>query len=165
MKKAIAFLVAILLVCAFSGPAAACEEYADATLTVAEIVNITLVDEGAPGINFGSVIAGTLAAELDQNDYPAITIRTGTENNVEVDLGIRGTITGGSIPLNDWKWAVTATGTKNALNSAYALVQMSVPAGSSRGVWHWVDVPAEATPGDHSCRIFYKSVVTGGGFS
>jgi hypothetical protein len=152
----ISILVAVLLVAVVALPAVAAEEEASTTasVSVGEIVNITLTG----GINFGSVTPPVVDLEpTGQSDgNPAITITVESDTNVNVDISIMGALTSGSLALTNWKYSVTYASTKNSIPDTYAIVYTDVGDGDY-SFYHWIDVPAGTPSGSHQISVSYKA--------
>lgn len=169
MKKRLIFslAIALLLVATLTLPAvAATEDSRTASVTVGAVMSITLTDPPAAGINFGSLTPPiTGAGDVAQSDgTPAIEVVVGSETNVQVDIGIKGTWTSG-LALSNWKYSTTFAGTKTSLLITYVKIYGPLPIGASTSdVYHWIDVPSGTTSGAHSITVNYKVVATGGVF-
>lgn len=141
------------------------EKSVTASVTVSEVVSITLTDTGTEGINFGMLNAGdTHNGDTDQSDgTPAVQVNIGPETNVNVDIGIKGTTTG-ALTLSNWKYSITFAGTPASLTGSYVAVYTNAAAGSSNGFYHWIDLPAITAAGTYNCTVYYKAVKTGSSF-
>jgi hypothetical protein len=172
MKRIIISLIlSLLLVSVFALPVAAQQEQSTtASVSVNEYISITLTDAGDPitgtGINFGSVNPGSTYGDVDQSSgTPAIKVNVGSETNVNVDIGIKGTTVTGTIALAEWKYSTDFAQTDIAgLTVDYVGVYSNVGAGSSNNFYHWITVPAGTIAGSNSITVSYKAVKTGSGF-
>jgi hypothetical protein len=161
-KILISILVALTLVVALGVPAMAAEQSTTATVSVGEVISITLVGS----INFGSVTPPvTDNGTIGQVDLsPAIKVNVGIETNVSVDIGIKGALATGSLALTNWKYSTTFAGSKTSIPSAYGTaVYTSAAAGSSNFFYHWLTVPLGTLSGSHTVTVSYKAVKAGTG--
>ena len=161
-RRLVASLVtAIMLLTAMSVPTMAAEESTvDASVTVTEVISITLSDAAPAGIHFGSVGPDT-PSNLDvdsDNTTPSITVDVGSETNVNVDLQIKGTDFSGTFTVDNAKCSITYGGTKIPLSTDYATIASDIAPGGSQGLWHWLDVPAGTTAGSYSSTFSYKAL-------
>ena len=167
MKKVLTSLALVLmLVAVMAVPAMAAEEVTlPASVSVDQLISITLTDAGTSGINFGSVTPPiTGVGDTDQSDgTPAVGVKVESETNVNVDLGIKGAATG-ALALSNWKYSTTFAGTKTSLPVSYAAFDTDVTPGTSSPVYHWVDVPSGTASGSQGCTVSYKAIATGGSF-
>lgn len=167
MKRLLISLTAVLLLIGIVAlPVQAAQEQSlGASVTVSEVVSITLTDAGTAGINFGTLSAGvTGQGDTDQsNGTPAVKVNVGSETNVSVDIGIKGS-TAGALGLSNWKYSTTFAGTKTSLTGSYLAVYTSKAASSASDFYHWIDVPGGTTAGIYTCTVYYKAVKTGTGF-
>ncbi len=168
-KRLIASLaIALLLAATLSLPAVALEEQTvPASVTVGEVISITLTDAGSAGINFGPQTPPvTGAGDVAQTDgTPAIEVIVGSETNVQVDIGIKGTASTGTLAMDKWKYSTTfGAVTKTSLTISYEKIYGPVGASSVNDVYHWIDVPADTASGSHSITVTYKVIITGGTF-
>ena len=169
MRKSLVFVsivLALSLVFLMVTPAlAANEQPLTASVTVNEVISITLTDTVTPGINFGSVSAGvTGQGDVDQNiSTPAVKVNVNGETNVNVDIGIKGS-TAGTLALTNWKYSTTFAGAKDPIPATYALVYSARSPGSSVDFFHWIDVPGGTAANTYTCTVYYKAVRTGTAF-
>jgi hypothetical protein len=158
-------LVALILVTVMTMPVAAVEEQqVGASVDVNAVVSITLTDAGDSGLDFGAVEPGIedVKEEAQSDGTPAIQVVVESETNIDVDIGIKGAITG-SLALAEWEYS-TAWGdppTTTSLTVSYVKVYTDVGVGSN-AFYHWVDVPAGTAAGSQGCTVYYKAVETGG---
>jgi hypothetical protein len=162
-----ALAIVLLLVFAMSLPAAAAvtEENVNASVTVDGYISITI---NTANIAFGSLEPGTIeeGANGQYDGSPAVTITVQGETNVNVDIGIKGTITSGtSFALSNWLYSkgydkVGITG----LTDSYVKVYDGAVADSVNAFYHWITIPEGTTHGTHSITISYKAVETGTSF-
>jgi hypothetical protein len=166
MKKRLilSLAIALLLIATLALPAVAAEDEQQVTgsVSVGETISITFT--GA--INFGSLSPGDTeisASGQTDNTTPAITITVEDETNINVDIGIKGVITTGSIPLNDWLYGTDFTKTGIGLSTDYAKVYSDVGHGDYK-FFHWITIPSNALAGTHTVEVSYKAVATGTAF-
>ena len=144
-----------------------------ATVTVNEVVNFTVIDNGAAGINFGSVNSGAsnVADAGQTSSVGAVTLTVGAETNVNCMLQVKGAgdfSDGNShtISLGQAKWHYeNMASAAAAMTTTYADVTNSTAgAFSSAEVWHWLSVPSNALSRDLHRELpvsGYTSVETG----
>lgn len=156
-------LIALMLVAAVTTPVLADNEQSTtASVTVNEVVSITL--SGA--IDFGSVTPPvTEQGTTGQGDgSPAITVNVGSETNINVDIGIKGT-TSSDIALSNWKYSKLFDRSDIAgLTTSYVAVYTSAAGSSSNAFYHWITVPTGTAAGPQTATVSYKAVKTGTGF-
>jgi hypothetical protein len=163
-KLIISITLSLMLVAVLAAPAIAAEEEAStsATVTVSEYVNITL----SGSIDFGSVEPSdsvTYEATGQSDGDPAITITVESDTNVNVDIGIKGSVTG-ALALSNWQYSTTHTGTKTAIPASYGTAVYTDQGVGSYAFYHWVNVPLGTPSGAQGCNIYYKAIDTGGTF-
>jgi spore coat protein U-like protein len=155
-KILVSILVALMLVAVMALPAIAAEEEASTTasVSVGEIVNITL----AGSINFGSVTPPVTdqGANGQTDTNPAITITVESDTNVNVDISIMGALTSGTLALSNWKYSGTYAGSKISIPASYSEVYDNVGDGVY-AFFHWIDVPMGTTSGNHQISVSYKA--------
>lgn len=159
----ISILMVLTLITIFVLPAsAAVEQSTDAEVTVLEVVSITLT--GA--IDFGSIMppVAEQGATGQTDGDPAITITVEPETNVNVDIGIQGAITEGSLALSNWLYSTLFDKSDiDGLTGSYAGVYTNVGIGDN-DFYHWITVPGGTPAGSHTVSVSYKAVETGTGF-
>jgi hypothetical protein len=164
MKKLIISLAAIaVLVGVMAVPVMAAEEETSTTASVSvnEVVSISLVDAGGTGNEGIRFNGGTPPIEgqgdKDQTDgTPAIKVKVEPETNVLVDIYIKGTATG-SLALTNWKYSETFAGTKTSIPGAYGTAVYTDEVVGEYDFYHWVDVPEGTPSGSHGCTVYYKA--------
>jgi hypothetical protein len=138
---------------------AASEQQVGASVTVGEVISITLSGPGAGGVSFGTVQPGNLAEATGQSaGTPSISVDVSAETNTDVDISIKGTLGTGTLGLDDWKYCDTHDGTKVGLTDSDVVVYDGATASSNNAFYHWVDVPSDADAGSNSITITYKAV-------
>jgi hypothetical protein len=129
---------------------AASEESVTSTVHVNLIMSITVTDPNADGgIIFSDVVPGTTdqGADGQSDGSPAVEVNTAPENNVNVDIGIKGEISS-DLALENWKYSITFADTKTGLTTSYVKVYDSASPGQSNAFYHWISVPAFTSPGE-----------------
>jgi hypothetical protein len=163
MKRLLVTLVAVsVLILSVALPAYAAEERTiTGTVTVAEIIAVTIHDYGDPGINFNTVAPGTEdnPDEAQDNSTPAIGIVVGPETNVDdLHLHIMGETTG-ALDLSNWKCDITKnpaySGSLPASYTYYTIVDV-IP--TEVPIWCWVDVPLETPADTYTCTYYFKFI-------
>lgn len=161
MKKIlISAVLALMLVGVMVAPAMAADEQSvGASVTVGEVISITLTDAGAAGINFGSITPPVTAqGDVAQSDgTPAIKIVVASETNVNVDISIKGAITGGNLELSNWLYSKDFAKTGiTGLTDSYVGVYSNVGVGNC-DFYHWITVPSGTASGSHTVTVSYKA--------
>jgi hypothetical protein len=140
----------------------------DVNVTVPEIISITLTDAPASGIHFGTVtlLPQNNLPDLGQSQTtPAVQVNIESGTNVQVDIGIMGSIGSDTLSLANWKFSPTFNGPITSLSGNYQTVFLNQTAGSTLcKFWHWLDIPENTSNGPHNCTITYKAVKTGTSF-
>jgi hypothetical protein len=146
-------LLAIMAVPAFADA----EQNVGASVSVGEVISITLTDAGAAGINFGGVSPGSAnVSDVAQSDgTPAIKVAVAPETNVTVDIAIKGAATG-SLALTNWTYSKTFLGTKTSIPDTYGTAVYTGGVGSY-DFYHWVNVPVGTPAGPQGCNVYYKA--------
>jgi spore coat protein U-like protein len=166
MKKRIiaALAITLLLVATLSLPAVALDEQSvTAAVIVDGYISITL----SGSISFGQIEppANEVKASGQSEGNPAITITVASETNVNVDIGIKGTLNSGSLALEYWKYSKDFAKTGiTGLTDSYELVYANVGANSVNPFYHWITVPDGTASGMHTITVNYKAVETGTSF-
>jgi hypothetical protein len=157
--------MSLLLVAILATPAMAAQEQSvGASVSVGEYVSITLADGGThSGLNFSANPDGTPYDDNDQTQTnPAMKVIVGSETNVNVDIGIKGS-TSSALALDSWKYCDTYLGIKAGLTTSYVAVYTNATPGTFN-FYHWVTVPAATPSGSYSATVYYKAVKTATGF-
>lgn len=169
MKKLlISVLTALLLIALLAVPAVAAEDETSTTasVTVGDVVSITI----AGGLNFGSIAPGSdnVDGALAQTaGNPAIEITIVSETNVQVDVGITGNVTSGSLALSNWKYSTQFDKSDIAsLTGPATYVEVYSDQGPSGSdivldFYHWISVPDGTTAGTHTVEVSYKATSIG----
>ncbi len=164
MKKLISSIViALSLVAVMATPAMAADEQSvPATLAVNTFINITLVDAGSSGINFGSVDPGaTSVGDVDQTTTtPAIQVCVAMDTNVLVDIWVKAAVDV-SLDVTHWQCSTTYTAEKIALSPNYSSVYTAAERGDNKAFYHWIDIPEGTMGGSYAGTVYYKAVATG----
>lgn len=164
MKKLlISVILSLLLVTIMAVPAiAAVEQITSASVTVGEVISITL----SGSIAFGSLSPGVseVGATGQSDGSPAININVAPETNVQVDIGIKGAITSGNLALSNWLYSKDFAKTGiTGLTTSYVGVYIDAGDGD-KPFYHWITIPDGTAPGTHTVDVSYKAVETGSGF-
>jgi hypothetical protein len=168
-KLIISITLSLMLVAVLAAPAIADDNDdagVEASVTVNEVVSISLTDAGDSGIDFGSVDTATAnISDIAQSDgVPAIQVVVEPETNVNVDIAVKGFIASGDLTLENWKYSLTYAGTKASLPAVWSTADYENVGDGSYDFYHWLDVPADTTAGLKECYVYYKAVVTGDSF-
>ena len=167
MKKIfISLAVVLALVAVMAVPAMAAEEGTlPASVSVNEVISITLTDEAPDGITFGAVDQSS-TGNSDQvtggfsDTKGSVTVAVDSGTNVNVDMKISGTDFDTSWPISNAKYSLTHTDTKVAMSTTPTVFASNVVPGGSQMLWHWLDVPSGITAGDYSSTFTYTVVKT-----
>jgi len=152
-------LIALMLVAAVATPVlAATEQETTASVTVNQVISISLTDAGSGGINFGPVTPPvTGQGDVAQSSgTPAIKVVVAPETNVAIDINIKGATTS-ALALANWKYSDTFAGAKTALTTSFVQVYDEKAAGSY-DVYHWIDVPTSTASGTHTATVTYQAI-------
>ena len=154
----ISTLVVLVLLFAMALPAAAVDEQSTtASVTVGEVVSITL----SGGIAFGSITPPVTAqgttGQTEPN--PAITITVAPETNINVDISIMGAIvTGSDLALSNWLYSTLFDKSDiDGLTVSYVEVYDNVAASSINAFYHWITLPGGTPAGSHTVTVSYKA--------
>jgi len=162
-KLLISVILSLLLVTIMAVPAIAeVEQTTSASVTVGEVISITL----SGSIAFGSLSPGVseVGATGQSDGSPAININVAPETNVQVDIGIMGEITAGTLELSNWLYSVDFAKTGlTGLTALYAGVYTNVGVGDN-DFYHWITIPGGTASGIHTVDVSYKAVKNGAGF-
>jgi hypothetical protein len=162
-RKIISVIIALVLMMIFALPAAAAvEQTTSASVTVGEVISITL----SGSIAFGSLSPGVseIGATGQSSGNPAISITVAPETNTNVDIGIKGASTSGTLALSNWLYSKDFAKTGIAgLTTSYVGVYTNVGVGDN-AFYHWITVPMGTAPGSNTIDVSYKAVKTGTGF-
>jgi hypothetical protein len=163
MKKRLfaSLLLAVVLIATMAMPAIAEEQSVGASVSVGEVISISLADAGSDSVNFaGGTPPITEQGDTSQLDgTPAVTITVGSETNVNVDISIKGEITGGSLALTNWLYSKDFAKTGiTGLTDTYALVYDAAIPGSVNDFYHWITIPDGTPAGSHAVTISYQAL-------
>jgi hypothetical protein len=159
-----ALAIALLLVATLSLPAiAADEQTVGASVTVTSVISITITDEGATGVTFGSQTSGDDYPDTAANSTTSsIILNVGSETSIYVDLQMSGdNFTSGSniIGITNAKYSLTFAGAKTAMSTSYTEFADNVaPGGFVYYIWHWLTVPSGTAAGAYTSTFRYKAV-------
>jgi hypothetical protein len=166
MKKRliVTLATALILVATLSLPALALVEQtvpASVTVTQPVIISITISGAAAAGIDFGSQLPGAIGVlETHSSDVlPSIVVTLEAGSNDNVTLQIMGTNFGTGFPVTNAKYSLGYAGGKTDMSTTYTPFAPNVGPGSSRPLWHWLDVPSSGvTAGAYSSTFSYKAI-------
>jgi hypothetical protein len=160
-KIIISAVMALMLVAVMVTPVmAATEQSVGASVTVGQVISITLTDAGAAGINFGPVTPPvTEQGDVAQSSgTPAIKVVVAPETNTNVDISIRGTIATGNLALSNWLYSKDFAKTGiTGLTDSYVGVYSAVGAGNY-DFYHWITVPSGTPSGSHTITVSYQAL-------
>ena len=166
-KLIICAFMALILITILAVPAVAQDEKSlTASVTVTDYINLTITDLPDPGINFGSVSAGSdNVSELAQNGAGAVTLTVESDTNVNCNVQIMGSgdfDDGDShtLLLSNAKWSVTdnvsdstpMSTTYSTIGTSTAYVEEVVE------VWHWLSVPNDQYAATYSTTFYYRAI-------
>lgn len=169
MKKTVLLSIGVLsaMIATLTLPVMAAEDTATsiASVTINEIVSVTLADPSSDGVNFGSVNGDTTGnPDLDNNSAAgyAIQVQVGSETNVNVSVNIKGgdftNGSGGTIyisnayfsTLNEYGGAIT-------MDTLYQPLGSVSTGGGNVDVFHWLDIPSATAPGTYQSTFTYQA--------
>lgn len=159
MKKLLMVITLVLL--AGFATSVSDEKTATASVEVNEYLSITVTDNGAAGINFGSLNPGENdTPEIAQNGTGAVTITNDSISNVDVNFYVKGndftgagTLAASNVTYND---SNSQTGELTLANAYGSALQSGVSPGNSAGAWFWLDVPLGQTAGSYNSTFYFK---------
>ncbi len=167
VRSIASLILAMMLVAVMAAPAMAVSDTVPASVTVSEYISFTVTDNGAAGLDFGSLDPGdTDEAEAAQDGAGAVTLVVAAETNVDCDINLKATdFTGpGTIAITNAKYGIT-----NILDSAtafaaadtyYTLDTSTALAAKTVNVWHWLSIPSPQAAGSYSSTFTYQAVKT-----
>ena len=159
----ISLTIVTVLIATIVMPTTAMEYAKDASVTVTEVLDISIADAGADGIQFGTLDPGdTNEPDVDQSmgddTTPALAITINEGTNVSCNVSIKGTDFHGTIPITGASWALTHDGSKNPMSTSYGSVATEVAPLNTVGIWHFLTIPLDAAGGTHSSNFTYEIV-------
>jgi len=155
-----------MLVAVLALPAMAANPSAiTASVAVNEYISCTITDNGAGGLDFGSLDPGTTdEPEADQDGEGAVTVVVAAETNVDCDINVKATdFTGaGTIAITNAKYGTTnvlASATAFAAADTYYTLDTSTAGGAKTvEVYHWLSIPSGQAAGSYSSTFTYQVV-------
>jgi len=158
-------IVAMMLVALMAAPLMAVSGTVPASVTVSEYISFTVTDNGAAGLQFGSLDPGTTdVPEAAQNGTGAVTLTVAAETNVNCDIEVKATdFTGaGTIAITNAKYGITSTLAAAtafaAANTYYTLDTSTALAAKTVNVWHWLSIPSVQEAGSYSSTFTYQAI-------
>jgi len=162
MKKLLISLALVLmLVAVVVMPVMAAEDSRMASVTVNEYKSVTFIDNGAAGLDFGSLNPG--AEKQAEAASPSITIAAAAENNTDVEVFLKGAdfTDGGTNNFavsNAFYYDSNTSASALAMSATYeASAWKTIAAGASLDIYHWLSVPATQTAASYSSTFTYKT--------
>jgi len=162
----ISLTMSLLLVGIMAVPAMAEEDTLSASVTVNEVISVTISDAGSNGVQFGSLNPGTsdspdVAQSTSDSSIPAVTVDINVGTNVNVDVSLKGTDFDTTVPITGGSWTEGAFDAGKAyMTTDYQLVTSGAAAGDSVELWHFLTVPAAAAAGTFGSTYTYEIVAT-----
>ena len=166
MKRTLVSLTIVsVLLAIMAVPVMAVEQGFEASVTVNEVIDVTISDTNDDGIKFGMLAPGDvdkpdIAQSTADDSVPAVTIIINPATNIDCDLGIRGTDFDATIPINN---ASFASGHYNSpkidLSTNDVWFALNQGGGTIR-LWHFLSIPADAAGGTHTCSFTYSVVAS-----
>lgn len=161
----IGLALAVMLAATMAAPAMA-DDYGEitASVTVTEVISVTITDANSDGVNFGTLDQGDtdkpdVAQSTTNSSVPAVVVTMGAENNVSCNVTMKGTDFDATIPIGSAEWAEGAyNAAKNSITTDYALIKSGVAAGEAVDIWHFIDIPLDAAGGTFHSIFTYKAV-------
>ena len=168
MKKIVLLSMGIVsaIIANLTLPVMAAEDTATsiASVTINEIVSVTLADPSADGVNFGSVNDGTTGNPDLDNDSAAgyaIQVQVGSETNVNVSVNIKGEDftngDGGTIFISNAYFNTVNEYGVNMMDTMYQYLGSISAGGGNVDVFHWLDVPDGTAPGTYQSTFTYQA--------
>ena len=159
----ISLTIVTVLIATIVMPTTAMEYAKDASVTVTEVLDISIADAGADGIQFGTLDPGdTNQPDVDQSmgddSLPAVAITIESGTNVSCNISIKGTDFHGTIPITGASWALRHNDPKTYMSTSYQLVASEVSENSTVDIWHFLSIPSNAAGGSHSSNYTYEVV-------
>ncbi len=160
MKKiVISILLALMLVATMAIPVMAETSNLDATVTVTEYASVTITDNGAAGLLFGSLTPGTV--KQPEAASPSVNVTAASENNIDVDIRVSGTdfSDGGTEEIligNAFLNATNDSGSATAMSTSGTVVA-TLSAEDSVDIYHWLSIPAEQAAATYTSTFTYLS--------
>lgn len=164
-KLIVSLVIAMMLVAVLAAPAMAVSDTVPASVTVSEYISFTVTDNGAAGLQFGSLDPGTTnEPEAAQNGTGAVTLTVAAETNVGCDIQVKATdftYSTYTIAITYAKYGITSTlGTATAFAAAdtyYTLDTSTALAAKTVDVWHWLSIPSVQEAGSYSSTFTYQA--------
>ena len=168
MKKLLISLAIVsVLVGIMAVPAMAVEGEVTASVTVTEVIDITISDAGSDGIQFGELAPDTAdnpdeAQSTADDTTPAVTVAINPATNVNCDVSLKGTdFHATTIPITGASWAEGSyAATKNYMSTSYQSVATDVAPNTDVELWLFLSIPSGAAGGAHSSTYTYEVVAT-----
>ncbi|MGQ9556274.1 MAG: hypothetical protein ACUVWR_19405 [Anaerolineae bacterium] len=169
-KALISLLLVAILAALVALPATAADPITKtATVTVNEVINFSVTDESAEGINFGNPSAGSNnnpeQAQVASQGGAAVILIVHNDTNVNCSIQMKGggdftNGNGGSIPLSKVKWNTSNTWSGAPIMPTDYYTVGTSTAGAQRGVevWYWLDVPTGQQAGVYTTTFYYRAV-------
>ena len=160
----ISLTLALMLMAIMAVPAMAAEDSLSASVTVNEVISVTISDAGSNGVQFGSLDPGTsdspdIDQSTDNSDTPAVTVAINVGTNVAVDVSLKGTDFDATVPITGGSWAEeTYDAAKSYMTTSYQVVAGNLAPGQSVELWHFLTVPAGAAAGTFSSTYTYQTL-------
>ena len=167
MKKTLISLAMVLVLAGtMAVPAMAAPVEQEASVTVNEYISFTVTDNGATGINFGSLDQATSDnPEVAQNGAGAVTLSVAAETNVDCNIQTKGSgdFSDGAthtISLSNAKWDTDndVAGATN-MTTSYATIDTSAASVlKSVEAYHWLSIPSGQYAATYTTNFFYQAV-------
>jgi len=163
----ISLTIVTVLIATIVMPTTAMEYAKDASVTVTEVLDISIADAGADGIQFGTLDPGdTNEPDVDQSmgddTTPALAITINEGTNVSCNVSIKGTDFHGTIPITGASWALRHDEDPlHAMATTYGSVATDIAPENTVGIWHFLTIPSDAAGGEHHSTFTYEVVGTG----
>lgn len=159
-------VITLMLVAVLAAPAMAAEQGVGADVTVNEYISCTITDNGAGGLDFGSLDPGdTDEPEAAQDGAGAVTVVVAGETNVNCDINVKATdftYSTYTIAITNAKYGITsAVGSATAFaaaNTYYTLDSSTALTAKTVDVWHWLSIPSVQAAGSYSSTFTYQVV-------
>jgi hypothetical protein len=131
-----------------------------ASVTVNTYASVTITDNGASGLAFGSLDPGT--DKQAEAASPSVSVTTSSENNVDIAISISGTnfSDGGTNSFavsNAFYNTTDVSGSAVAMSTTPTQVGSDLTPGDGMDIYHWLTIPANQAAASYSSTFTYTS--------
>jgi hypothetical protein len=158
MKKLIISITLALLLIAIAAVPAMADDIT-ASVTVTSYASVTITDNGAAGLSFGSLTPGT--DKQAEAAAPSVTVTAAEENNTPVNIKISGTdfTDGGtnSFGIDNALWNDESNDATATAMSTTAATVATLNANESVNIYHWLSIPTGQAAATYNSTFTYVS--------